>query len=47
MVLAIQSRVSLTSEALAVRSERSARALIGDVPNKTERSITAAVRWQF
>jgi len=39
--------VSLVTEALSVRSRRDARTLIGDTPDKTERSLTASLRWQF
>ena len=43
----ITPTVSLVSEALTVRSRRSARTLIDDTPDKTERSLTASIRWQF
>ena len=43
----VNPSVSLVMEALRVRSDRIARTLIGDTPDKTERSLTASVRWQF
>lgn len=43
----LNPRVSLVTEALTVRSRRDARTLIGDTPDKTERSLTASLRWQF
>jgi hypothetical protein len=39
--------LSLITEALLVRSGRSARTLIGDQPRQTERSLTASLRWRF
>ena len=39
--------VSLVTEALHVKSDRAARILIFDPPTKTEKSLTASVRWQF
>ena len=39
--------LSLVSEALVVRSSRIARILIGEPSDKTERSLGAAIRWQF
>ena len=38
---------SVMVEALRVQSDRAARTLIGDAPARTERSLTASVRWQF
>ncbi len=43
----IRPGISLVSESLMVRSWRSARTLIAEGPGKTERSLTAAIRWQF
>ncbi len=34
-------------EALEVRSVRASRTLFGAVPDRTERSLTAAIRWRF
>lgn len=34
-------------EALEVRSVRASRTSIGAVPDRTERSLTAAIRWRF
>jgi hypothetical protein len=39
--------VELVAEALEVRSDRPARALIGAPQRATERSLTLAVRWRF
>ena len=39
--------VSLVTEALRVKSDRPARILIFDSPTKTEKSLTASIRWQF
>ncbi len=39
--------VSMVSELLTVQSSRAARVLIGEAPDKRERSLTAAIRWQF
>ncbi|MBI3524456.1 MAG: hypothetical protein HY066_07990 [Betaproteobacteria bacterium] len=38
---------TLVLEALAVRSDRAARAIIGDTPHQYERNLTAALRWRF
>ncbi len=39
--------LSLVTELLWVRSDRPARSLIGDAPHQNERSLSAALRWQF
>ncbi len=43
----ISPSVSIVSEILNVQSTRAARTLIGEVPDKRERSLTVAIRWQF
>ena len=43
----ISPSVSFVAEALGVQSDRVARTAIGDTPEKTERSLTTSVRWQF
>ncbi len=43
----VSPSISLVSEALVVRSSRPARTLIGEVADKTERSLAASIRWQF
>jgi len=39
--------LTFLAEALQVKSERAARVLVGEAPRQTERSVTAALRWQF
>ena len=43
----VNASVSMVAEALKVQSDRLARTLIGDSPNKSERSLMASIRWQF
>ena len=45
--LRMNPNASVVVEALRVQSDRAARALIGEAPEKTERSLTASIRWQF
>ena len=43
----LAERLSLMTEALLVRSDRPARALVGEAPVQKERSLTVSLRWTF
>jgi hypothetical protein len=45
--LPLAESLSLMTEALLVRSERQARALIGEPVSQKERSLTVSLRWRF